>query len=189
MICSLSPGLSTFQVPECLLLNGFKMSKVYSLYSRQLIPAQLEKVWQFFSDANNLSVITPPQLNLKVTNQVFGEEVYAGQVMIYKIRPLLNLPLSWMTEITYVEPLKYFIDEQRKGPYKLWHHQHHFTAIEGGVEMIDLVHYRLPFGPLGIIAHSFIVKSELQKIFSYRYHKIVELFGSWEGEEIDLRIC
>ena len=164
------------------------MSKIYSLYSRQLIPAPLQKVWQFFSDANNLLNVTPPELNLKVTNEVFGKEAYAGQVMTYKVRPLLNFPLFWMTEITHVQPLQYFVDEQRKGPYKLWHHQHHFKAIEGGVEMIDLVHYRLPFGPLGIIAHSFLVKSELEKIFHFRYHKIIELFGNWEGGKMELRI-
>jgi len=164
------------------------MGKVYSLYSKQKIPAPLEKVWQFFSDANNLLNVTPPHLNLKVTNKVFGEEVYAGQVMTYKVRPLLNFPLSWMTEITHVEPLKYFVDEQRKGPYKLWHHQHHFRAIEGGVEMIDIVHYRLPFGPIGVIANSFVVKDELKKIFTYRYQKIIELFGKWEGEEMEIQI-
>ena len=164
------------------------MGKVYSLYNKQNIPAPLEKVWHFFSDANNLLAVTPPGLNLKVTNEVFGKEVYAGQVMTYKVRPLLNIPLSWMTEITHLEPLKYFVDEQRKGPYKLWHHQHHFKSIEGGVEMIDIVHYRLPFGPLGVIGNSFIVKSELEKIFTFRYQKIIELFGEWEGGEMNLRI-
>jgi ligand-binding SRPBCC domain-containing protein len=158
------------------------MSKVYSLYSRQHVPASLEEVWTFFSDAKNLLAVTPPQLNLKVTNEVYGQTVYAGQVMTYKVKPLLGLPLSWMTEITHVEEKKYFVDEQRKGPYKLWHHQHHFRAVEGGVEMTDIVHYRLPFGPLGNFAHRLLVKKELQKIFAYRYQKIVELFGRWEGE-------
>src|SRR5829696_1631863 len=153
------------------------MSKVYSLYSKQNIPKSLEEVWGFFSDANNLLNVTPPHLNLKVTNKVYGDTVYAGQVMTYIVKPLLGIPLSWMTEIRHVEPLKYFVDEQRKGPYKLWHHQHHFKSIEGGVEMIDIVHYRLPFGPIGNIANGLIVKKELEKIFSYRYQKIVELFG------------
>lgn len=164
------------------------MSKVFSLYSRQNVPASLEKVWSFFSDAKNLLTVTPPHLNLKVTNVVYGKEVYAGQVMTYTVRPLLGIPLSWMTEITHVEPLNYFVDEQRKGPYKLWHHQHHFNAIEGGVEMIDIVHYRLPFGPVGNLANRLLVKKELEKIFTFRYQKIVELFGEWEGEEMELQL-
>jgi ligand-binding SRPBCC domain-containing protein len=163
------------------------MSKVYSLYSRQHVPASLEEVWAFFSDAKNLLAVTPPQLNLKVTNEVYGQRVYAGQVMTYKVQPLLGLPLSWMTEITHVEEKKYFVDEQRKGPYKLWHHQHHFRAVEGGVEMTDIVHYRLPFGLLGNLAHRLLVKKELQKIFAHRYQKIVELFGKWNGEKVALR--
>lgn len=148
----------------------------------------MEKVWAFFSDAANLLNVTPPHLNLKVTNEVYGQEVYAGQVMTYTVKPLLGIPLAWMTEITHVEPLKYFVDEQRKGPYKLWHHQHHFKSIEGGVEMIDLVHYRLPFGPIGNIANSLLVKKELEKIFIYRYQKIIDLFGRWEGQAMLLRM-
>ena len=162
------------------------MSKVYSLYSRQHVPASLDAVWAFFSDARNLLAVTPPHLNLKVTNEVWGKTVYAGQVMTYTIKPLLGVPLSWMTEITHVEEKNYFVDEQRKGPYKLWHHQHHFNAIDGGVEMTDLVHYRLPFGPLGSLAHSLVVKKELKKIFTYRYQKISELFGGWKGGRREL---
>jgi ligand-binding SRPBCC domain-containing protein len=164
------------------------MGKVYSLQSIQKVPASLEEIWRFFSDARNLSTVTPPHLNLKVTNVVYGDRVYAGQVMTYKVRPLLGIAVSWMTEITHVEEQKYFVDEQRKGPYKLWHHQHHFKSIEGGVEMTDLVHYRLPLGPLGSLAHGLVVKKELEKIFAYRYAKIVELFGAWEGEGMHLRI-
>jgi ligand-binding SRPBCC domain-containing protein len=163
------------------------MGKVYSLQSVQKVPASLDAVWAFFSDANNLMAVTPPHLNLKVTNNVYGDAVYAGQVMTYTVKPLLGIPLSWMTEITHVVEGRYFVDEQRKGPYKLWHHQHHFKAIDGGVEMTDIVHYRLPLGVLGSIGHQFIVKKELQKIFTYRYRKIEELFGKWEGEGMVLR--
>ena len=178
---------STFGVVICLKDKNKIMSKVYSLYSKQTVPKSLEEVWHFFSDARNLLRVTPPDLNLKVTNTVYGEEVYAGQVMTYTVKPLLGIPLAWMTEITHVEPLKYFVDEQRKGPYKLWHHQHHFKAIEGGVEMIDLVHYRLPFWPIGNIANGLLVKHELEKIFSFRYQKIIELFGRWEGEQMEVK--
>lgn len=164
------------------------MGKVFSLYSRQKVPASLDEVWAFFSNARNLAHVTPPHLNLKVTNEVYGAGVYAGQVMTYNVKPLLGIPLAWMTEITHVVEKKYFVDEQRKGPYKLWHHQHHFKAIEGGVEMTDLVHYRLPVGILGSIANRILVKKELEKIFAYRYQKIVERFGKWEGEGMEVRI-
>ncbi len=164
------------------------MSKVYSLQGVQKVPATLEAVWAFFSDAKNLLAVTPPDLNLKVTNKIYGDTVYAGQVMTYDVTPLLGIPLSWMTEITHVKAPDYFVDEQRKGPYKLWHHQHHFKAIEGGVEMTDLVHYRLPFGFAGNIANTLLVKKELEKIFAYRYGKIIELFGAWPGEKMNLKI-
>ena len=164
------------------------MGKVYSLYSKQNVPAPIDDVWKFFSDASNLLNITPPHLNLKVTNEIYGDEVYAGQVMTYKVKPLLGIPFSWMTEIRHVEPLKYFVDEQRKGPYKLWHHQHHFKTIEGGTEMIDIVHYRLPMGLLGSMANEWMIKKELRKIFSYRYNKIIELFGEWNGSGMEIKI-
>lgn len=162
------------------------MSKVYSLYSKQNVPVSIDEVWQFFSDAKNLAVVTPPHLNLKVIQEVYGGSVYAGQVMTYKVKPLLHIPLSWMTEITHVEAPHYFVDEQRQGPYQLWHHQHHFKEISGGVEMTDLVHYRIPFGFIGNIANAVLVRNELKKIFAYRYQKVIELFGNWKGEKMEL---
>jgi ligand-binding SRPBCC domain-containing protein len=148
----------------------------------------MEEVWSFFSDAKNLAKMTPPHLNLRITNKVYGGAIYPGQVMTYKVKPLLGIALPWMTEITHVEPMKYFVDEQRRGPYKLWHHQHHFASIEGGVEMTDLVHYRLPLGILGNVANGLFVKNELKKIFAYRYQKIIEVFGGWPGNDMDLLI-
>ena len=108
------------------------MSAVHTLRNVQRIPATLEKTWGFFSDPNNLLNITPPFLNLKVTNEIFGTETYPGQIITYTVKPLFGIPIHWMTEITHVEPKKLFVDEQRKGPYKLWHHQHHFKTITGG---------------------------------------------------------
>ena len=106
-----------------------------------------------------------------------AERMYAGQIIEYKISPVLNIPMYWMTEISQVDHKKYFIDEQRFGPYRLWYHQHHFKAINGGVEMTDIVHYKLPLWFLGDIAHALFVKRQLQKIFDYRYFKIEKLFG------------
>src|SRR6185295_20044887 len=102
--------------------------------------------------------------------------MYPGQIIEYKVKPVLGIPLYWMTEITHVEDKKHFIDEQRYGPYSLWHHQHHFKEIEGGVEMTDIVHYKLPLWFLGDIANTMLIKNQLKKIFDYRYKKITELF-------------
>lgn len=162
------------------------MSKIHRLVSVQQIPASVEKTWQFFSDPKNLMIITPPFLNLVITNEVFGEEAYAGQVMTYKVKPLMGIGIEWMTEITHVENQKMFVDEQRKGPYKLWHHQHHFRTMHGNTRMIDIVHYRLPFSFLGETMHP-IVKKKLLEIFSYRFEKIVELFGD-AGESMNVKI-
>jgi len=162
------------------------MSKVYRLISVQQIPLSLEETWQFFSDPKNLMSITPPFLNLVITNEVFGEEVYPGQIMTYKVKPFLGIGMEWMTEITHVEKRKMFVDEQRKGPYRLWHHQHHFKTKNGNTEMIDIVHYRLPFSFFGETMR-FIVKKKLLEIFSYRYKKICELLGD-AGESMNVRI-
>jgi ligand-binding SRPBCC domain-containing protein len=153
------------------------MSKVYQLKRIQVIPVGIETAWKFFSDPNNLLTITPPFLNLKMTNELFGDEAYPGQIITYKVKPILGIAVFWMTEITHVKRLKFFVDEQRKGPYKLWHHQHHFKPVEGGVEMTDLVHYSLPFGILGDLANTLIVRNKLNEIFHYRFEKIEQLFG------------
>jgi ligand-binding SRPBCC domain-containing protein len=164
------------------------MGQVHYLKNIQKIPVSIEKAWQFFSAPHNLLAITPPFLNLKITNELFGDEVYAGQVMTYTVKPLLGIAVHWMTEITHVERLRLFVDEQKKGPYRLWHHQHHFKPIEGGVEMIDLVHYRLPLGFLGNTMHAITVKSKLREIFTYRYFKVNEIFGDWGNSKMNLTI-
>lgn len=164
------------------------MGKIHQIKSIQKIPVSLEVAWNFFSNPHNLLNITPAFLNLKLSKELFGDEVYAGQVMTYSVKPIFGISMTWMTEITHVEPLKFFVDEQRKGPYKLWHHQHHFKPIEGGVEITDLVHYRLPLGLLGSLGHTLTVKNKLKEIFTYRYFKINELFGDWPGEEMFLKI-
>lgn len=163
------------------------MSKVHHLTSVQKLPISLEKTWEFFSDAHNLLTITPPFLNLKVTNEVFGDEVYAGQIISYKVKPLAGIAVSWTTEITHIVKEKMFVDQQIKGPYKLWHHQHHFKSIEGGTEMTDIVHYRLPLGLIGELAHP-IVRRKLTEIFTYRFDKINELFGKWPHQKLSLKM-
>jgi ligand-binding SRPBCC domain-containing protein len=164
------------------------MATIHELTSIQKIPASLEATWQFFSNPQNLKLLTPPALDMVVTNKVFGDEVYAGQIMSYKLKPLLNITAYWTTEITHVDKGRNFVDEQRKGPYRLWHHQHHFKEIEHGIEMTDLVHYRLPLGFLGNMTHGILVKKKLIEIFTYRFNRINEIFGSWPGQTMQLQI-
>jgi len=152
------------------------VSKVYSFKTVQLIPTDLKTAWDFFSNPNNLKNITPVNLGFKVISKYQGDTMYPGQVIEYKVSPLLGIPLYWMTEITHVEDKKYFVDEQRYGPYSLWHHQHHFKEVNGGVEMTDIVHYKIPFWFLGDIANSLFVQQQVQGIFDFRFKKVEELF-------------
>ena len=150
---------------------------IHKLVYHQQINANLDTVWKFFSGANNLQVITPDYMNFKVTSGDLADEIYPGMIITYKVSPVMNVPLYWMTEIVHVVPRKLFVDEQRRGPYKLWHHQHHFEEKDSGVLMTDIVHYQLPLGFLGEIARSLFVKKQLQEIFEYRVKKLDEIFG------------
>jgi len=151
---------------------------VYSLKTVQIIPASLDTVWDFFSNPENLQTITPPQMKFTVISKHHGSRMYAGQIIEYNVRPILGIPMYWMTEITQVVDKTYFIDEQKIGPYSLWHHQHHFKAVDQGVEMTDIVHYKLPLWILGDVAQQMFVKAELLKIFGYRFQKTVDVFGA-----------
>ena len=160
---------------------------IYSLKTVQNIPTTLEKAWQFFSAPSNLADITPSHLGFKVLSLYHGESMYPGQIIEYTVKPILGIPLYWMTEITHVEKHRFFVDEQRYGPYKMWHHQHHFKEVPGGVEMTDIVHYKIPLGFLGSIAHALMVEGQLKKIFSFRFEKTEVLFGKWPaGQVVDL---
>ena len=153
------------------------MSKVYSLKTVQHLPITLEQAWDFFSSPANLKEITPANLGFNIVSQHHGEKMYAGQIIEYTVKPVLGLPLYWMTEITHVEDKKYFVDEQRFGPYSMWHHQHHFKATPNGVEMTDIVHYKLPFWFLGDIANMLFVNQQLKTIFDYRHQIVEKKFG------------
>lgn len=152
------------------------MSRVYSFKTTQLIPTDIQTAWDFFSNPNNLKDITPVDLGFKVISKYQGSTMYPGQLIEYTVSPLLGIPLYWMTEITHVEDKKYFVDEQRFGPYSLWHHQHHFKEVAGGVEMTDIVHYKIPFWFAGDIANTLMVRRQLKGIFDYRYKKVEEMF-------------
>jgi len=161
---------------------------VHSIKTIQKIPGDINAIWQFFSKPENLPVITPPWLRLKVTSQYHGPIIYPGQIIEYTVCPIASIPLYWMTEITQVIPQQLFVDEQRYGPYSLWHHQHHFVQIAGGVQMTDIVHYKIPLGFLGEIANQLYVHNRLKQLFIFRFHKAAELFGKWPGQEISIEI-
>ena len=149
---------------------------VYSLKAVQVIPVSLAEAWDFFSSPANLQAITPPTIVFDIISKHHGAKMYAGQIIEYKVKPLFNIPIYWMTEITHVKDQQYFVDEQRFGPYSLWHHQHHFKEVDGGVEMTDIVHYKIPGWFLGDIMNSLYIKNELKGIFDYRFKKVEELF-------------
>ncbi len=148
-----------------------------SLKRVQVLPISLEKAWDFFSDPGNLATITPEGMGFHILSADRPPRMYAGQLIEYRVSPLLGIPMYWMTEITHVVEGKYFVDEQRFGPYALWHHQHHFREVEGGVEMTDIVHYKIPFGILGSLADWLFVRKKLEAIFDYRFEKVGQMFG------------
>ncbi len=154
---------------------------VHSFKAVQHIPLSLQEAWAFFSSPANLQKITPPDVHFTVTSSLHGDRIYPGQIIEYKIRPFWMIEWYWMTEITHVEPGSYFADEQRYGPYSLWHHQHHFKEVPGGVEMTDIVHYKIPGRWLGELVAGSLVEKKLQQVFAFRFKTIEEQFGKWKG--------
>jgi len=145
-------------------------------YSQKL-PLSLEECWKFFSCPKNLKIITPEHLGFEILNDQDMSTIYAGQIIHYKIKPIWNIPVEWVTEITHVQKPDYFIDEQRLGPYKLWLHEHRFEQIPNGVVMHDRIYYQLFFGCLGRTLNSLWVKKSVEAIFQYRKDKLEKLFG------------
>lgn len=152
---------------------------MYTLERIQRIPISLEEAWDFFSSPANLSVITPEYMNFRVLNGL-PERMYEGLFINYKVSPLLGISLGWTTEITHIRDHEFFVDEQRVGPYRIWHHEHHFKELSGGVEMLDRVSYEIPFGILGKALHPLLVGPKLKEIFDFRFKKVEELFGKFE---------
>lgn len=144
----------------------------------------MDTVWNFFSRPGNLQTITPKEMKFIITSPFLSGEAYPGEIITYKVSPVLNIPVRWVTEITQVKQHQYFVDEQRFGPYSMWHHEHHFKMIEGGVEMTDIVSYKIPFWIIGDIANTLFVRNKLKEIFTHRYEKIEQLFGRWKDGEL-----
>jgi ligand-binding SRPBCC domain-containing protein len=152
--------------------------KIYRLETVQNLPITKQKAWDFFSDPKNLKTITPDYMGFKILT---GEanKMFAGQIIQYIVTPILKIPVKWVTEITHVKEGEYFVDEQRFGPYSLWHHKHFIKPIKNGVEMIDIVDYKIPFGVLGQLMHPILVKPKLNEIFEYRRTALINLFGNY----------
>lgn len=151
--------------------------KIYTLHAKQKLPITTKQAWDFLSDPKNLKVITPDYMGFHILSGA-DRPMFAGQIIQYIVTPIFGIKTKWVTEITHVKDGKYFVDEQRFGPYALWHHKHFIHEFEGGVEMEDIIDYKVPFGILGRMAHPFLVIPKLQEIFDYRKQKLTELFGS-----------
>jgi ligand-binding SRPBCC domain-containing protein len=147
---------------------------MYVFKKKIILKAEIDQVWDFFSSPDNLKKITPPHMGFQIVTGGEGK-MYPGQMISYKVKPVAGIPLTWVTEITHVESKKYFVDEQRFGPYSMWHHEHHFKIVDDGIEMTDIVSYVLPLGLLGRIAHSLFVARQLKGIFDYR-SKVIDQF-------------
>ncbi len=162
--------------------------RLYQLSAQQTLPITKKEAWDFLSDPQNLATITPNHMGFNILSGA-DRKMYPGQIIQYKVKPFPFYSTTWVTEITHVLDEEYFVDEQRFGPYALWHHKHFLKEVKEGVLMEDIIDYKLPFGVLGAVAHPFLVKSQLRGIFEYREEKLNALFGKIEGVEnkIELR--
>tara|TARA_B100000927_G_scaffold232397_1_gene192493 strand:+ start:140 stop:610 length:471 start_codon:yes stop_codon:yes gene_type:complete len=153
--------------------------KIYRLHTSQNLPIPINEAWNFLSDPVNLKTITPDYMGFEILSGA-EKKMFPGQIIQYIVTPILGIPTKWVTEITHVKKGEYFVDEQRFGPYSLWHHKHFLKPIKNGVEMEDIIDYKIPFGLFGQMIHPILVKPKLNEIFKYRKIKLVELFGEYK---------
>lgn len=152
----------------------------YQLQKTQKIPASMQQVWDFISSPANLKKITPAYMGFDITSKNLPTKMYPGMIISYKVSPVFGIKTTWVTEITQVKEQEYFVDEQRVGPYFMWHHEHKIEAIQGGVLMTDIVSYKPPLGFLGSIANEIMIKRKLKEIFDFRTKAVEEIFGKWK---------
>jgi ligand-binding SRPBCC domain-containing protein len=153
--------------------------KIYTYHKKQKLPITLDEAWKFLSNPRNLKKITPDYMSFNIISGA-DRPMYAGQIIQYIVTPVLGIKTKWVTEITHIEDHHYFVDEQRFGPYALWHHKHFIKEIDGGVEMEDIIDYKIPLGILGQLMHPILVKPKLNEIFEYRKEKLETLFGIYK---------
>lgn len=151
---------------------------VHVYESEQFLNTDSETAWKFFSSASNLSKITPPEMNFRILTTLDGKEIYEGMLINYLVSPLFNISLKWQTIISKVSKPSLFVDNQVRGPYALWEHTHIFVEQEGGILMKDIVRYQLPFGFLGNLIHTLLVKKKIEHIFTYRRNTLEKLFNT-----------
>lgn len=154
---------------------------LHTLKSTQKFPISIQQAWDFLANPENLKVITPPHMGFIITSEFNDEKMYPGMLISYIVKPVLGIPLHWVTEITQVNEPYYFIDEQRFGPYSFWHHKHFLKEVPEGVEMTDIIHYKVPGGIFGKIMNALFIKKQLAHIFDYRFKKLEALFGKIES--------
>ncbi|MBT3547573.1 MAG: SRPBCC family protein [Flavobacterium sp.] len=153
--------------------------KIYTFHRKQKLPITLNEAWEFLSNPRNLSTLTPKEMNFTIISND-NKPMYAGQVIQYSVTPIARIKAKWISEITHLVDGKYFVDLQLYGPYAFWHHKHFIHEIDGGVEMEDIIDYKVPLGILGQIVHPFLVKPKLEEIFRYRQKKLIEIFGEYK---------
>jgi len=151
---------------------------MYQLRKKQKIPISVDKAWEFFSNPENLGLITPTSMKFKILSRSDAGDMYPGMIITYRLSPLFKMQVKWTTEITQVKEKVYFIDNQIKGPYKIWHHEHRFKSINQGIEMEDILYYNLSWGIFGRFAHQSFIRQKVHEIFNFRAKKIKELFGT-----------
>lgn len=149
----------------------------FQLRREQFVKTDIDTIWDFASSPKNLKEITPDYMLFDITSKDLPEKMYPGMIITYRVSPLLNIKMNWITEITQVKDRHFFIDEQRLGPYTMWHHQHFFEEKDDGVLMTDIVTYIPPFGILGDIANTLFIKKQLKEIFDYRFKIMNQKFN------------
>jgi len=152
--------------------------KLYQLHKTQKLPISLDDAWSFLCDSSNLTKLTPKEMKMKIISGA-DRPMFAGQVLQYSVSPLPGFKTKWVSEITQYEHKKYFVDDQLYGPYAFWHHKHFVHEIDGGVEIEDIIDYKVPLGILGRLVHPFLVKPKLEAIFEYRKTQMEILFGTY----------
>lgn len=152
----------------------------YQLKKQQKIPSSIDVVWDFISSPVNLKKITPLYMGFDIVMEILPPKIYPGMIIQYKVSPLWGISTNWVTEITHVRDYEYFVDEQRVGPYSIWHHEHHLKSITGGVQMNDIISYKPPYGIIGKAVNYFLIRKKLDEIFNFRVKAIEKIFGNWE---------
>jgi len=155
---------------------------VYQYYKEQKLPADITTVWDFISSPGNLKQITPEHMGFEICSPYLPEKMYNGMIIIYRVSPLFRFRVTWVTEIVHIKGYEFFVDEQRSGPYKMWHHEHRIQSIDGGTLMTDIVTYKPPMGWLGALANRLFIAGKIRGIFDYREKMLHAIFGEYKQE-------